>query len=76
MYTETWPQQNFSVDVSKDEQSPSRQMSPRTDTEPESLHSKIWQKCPTVKFAGLYRVKFKSQVTVSEHNFRYVEGSV
>ena len=37
----------------------------------ESLHSKLWQKCPKIKFFGLFRVIFAVQVTVLDHNFGY-----
>ena len=35
----------------------------------ESLHAKLWQKCPKTKFFGLFRVIFAVQVTVLDHNF-------
>ena len=37
----------------------------------ESLHSKLWQKCPKIKCFGLFRVIFAVQVTVLDHNFGY-----
>ena len=41
----------------------------KTQNPNESLHSKLWAKCPKAKFAGRFRVAFVCRVTVLEHNF-------
>lgn len=46
----------------------------RTQNPNESLHSKLWQKCQKIKFAGYYRVNYACQVTTLEHNFGYLHG--
>lgn len=38
----------------------------------ESFHSKLWLRQSKVKFAGLQRVKFVTQLTLVDHNFGYV----
>lgn len=42
----------------------------------ESLHSKVWQKCPKIKFAGYFKVNFITQVATLEHNVGYEKSSL
>lgn len=47
-----------------------------TQNSNESLHSKVWRKCPKTKFAGYYRVKFITQLATLEHNIGYEKSSL
>lgn len=40
----------------------------------ESLDSKLWLHQSKVKFAGMKRVTFVTQLTILDHNFGYVEN--
>lgn len=42
----------------------------------ESIHSRLWMKCPKVKFFGLKRVTFAAEVTTLEHNFGYERSNL
>lgn len=42
----------------------------------ESLHSKVWNKCPKIKFYGRLRVLFLVQYTSLAHNFGYEDGNI
>ena len=42
----------------------------------ESIHARLWLKCPKVKFFGLYRVIFCAQSCVLEHNLGYERSNL
>ena len=47
-----------------------------TQNPKESLHSKVWNKCPKTRYHGLYRVTFLVRLTAIEHNFGYKGANV
>ena len=42
----------------------------------ESLHLKVWTKCPKIKFHGLFRVRFLVRQTALEHNYGYKTANI
>ena len=48
----------------------------RTQNPNESIHARLWKKCPKTMFFGLFRVRFACRITVLEHNFGYQESNL
>ena len=42
----------------------------------ESIHSKLWIKCPKHKFFGFARVLFATRLTTLEHNFGHLQSNL
>ena len=48
----------------------------QTQNANESLHSKLWLKCPKVEHCSLARVKFAAADTCLKHNFGQCKGNL